>query len=224
MKSQEANFYEKYWQAEQSEAIFQDTPIWGNIEDLKKLNFFFKEAIKGKVLDTGCGLGDWVFNLAESKQVISVTGVDISDTAIKKCNESVKDKQINKKVKFITSSLTELPFKRKTFDNIFSIAVIEHVLDVDNAFAEFNRVMKKRGYLGITTVDFNFLKKIIIGLFFFEKYFDPRSPHIRFFTKETLGTLLKGNGFELKKHCWQGSYFGIMPMAQMVLAQKVKDI
>lgn len=224
MKFQETNFYEKYWRKKSGDAIFQDIPIWGNVEDLNKMTNFFKEGINGRILDAGCGEGDWVFHLAKFDQVVEVLGVDISKTAIKQCIKKRKAKKLHKKSKFITASLDELPFKNETIDNIFSIDVIEHVLDVDGVFAEFNRVLKKGGYVGITTVDFNFLKMIIIGAFFFEKYFDPRSPHVRFFTQKTLGALLDRNGFQVKNHSWQSSYLGLMPMAQMVLARKIRDL
>lgn len=224
MKQQELDFYEKYWKNEQGDAIFQDIPIWGDVEDLNNMTNFFKEAIIGNILDAGCGAGDWVFHLAKFEVVNEVTGIDISNTVIKRCIKSSKEKKLQIKTKFITSSLDDLPFKNKSFDSIFSLDVIEHILDVDSTFSQFNRVLKKGGYLGVSTVDFNLLKMIIIGIFFFEKYFDPRSPHIRFFTKRTLEIVLNKNGFELKKHCWQRSYFGIMPLGQMVLAQKVKDI
>ena len=244
MKLQEEDYYGKYWQLKSdkskkindelvkgierlcsSDPIFEELPVWGTIErELQKRVVFFREGIKGKILDAGCGSGEWVFHLANLNEVDKVVGVDISKTAIKGC---IKRKKIQKnpvKAQFVVGTLTNLPFDKKSFNSIFCLEVAEHVLDVNSMLAEFNRILKKGGYLGISTVDFNLLKMIIIGTFFFEKYFDPRSPHIRFFTKKTLGMLLEKNGFELKKYRWTKSYFGIMPMGQMVLAQKIKDI
>lgn len=244
MKLQEANFYEKYWKGHSNqnkdtgselvkgiarlrskEPLFEELPVWGNMEEeLRKRVNFFSAAIRGKILDAGCGLGDWVFHLAKFDGVDRAVGIDISETVIKKSVKKSRGKKLQNKTKFIAGSLDSLPFKDSSFDSIFSLEVAEHVLDVNSMFAEFNRVLKKGGYLGISTVDFNLLKMIIIGIFFFEKYFDPRSPHIRFFTKKTLEKMLDKNGFKVIDYKWIRSYFGIMPMGQMVLAQKNKDI
>lgn len=224
MKLQEKDYYEKYWREESGDASFQDIPVWENMEDLKDMLLFFKEAINGKILDAGCGAGDWVFNLSQLPQVTHVTGVDISRNAVKECLKRAKTKKMSKKVNFVNSPMTKLPFKKNYFDNIFSIAVLEHMLDVDKTFTEFNRVLKRGGHIGVLTVDFNLLKMIIIGTFFFEKYFDPRSPHIRFFTKNTLKRLFEEHGFKVKKYKWTRSYFGLMPLAQLMLARKIKDV
>ena len=100
------------------------------------------------------------------------------------------------------------------------IEVIEHLVDIEGTLKELFRVMKPGGILLITTTDFNLLKQVIIAMFFFEKYFYPTNPHIRFFKKSTLADILSKNGFSIIKYAWNGDYLKIMPKGQMILAQK----
>lgn len=223
IKNPEAEYYEKFWKEDLGkENIFHGLPDWR--ENLKKRVEFYRKAINGRVLDAGCGQGDFALHIAAMANVQQVDGIDLSQIAIKKCIKRAKENRLANKAKFKIGSITSLPFKDKTFDSIFAFEIVEHIVDTEKMFKEFNRVLKKGGYLGITTVDFNLLKMIIISLFYFETYFDPATPHIRFFTKNTLRKILEKNGFRLVQYRWDGSYFGIMPKGQAIIAQKYKDL
>lgn len=220
---QETDYYERFWEKEmQRENIFYGVPDWR--KNLKKRMKFYEKMIKGNILDVGCGEGDFSLHIAQIAGAKQIDGIDLSQTAINKCIKRAKENNISKKIKFKTGSITDLPFKDNVFDSIFAFEIVEHIVDTEKMFSELNRVLKKGGYLGITTVDFNLLKRIIISLFYFETYFDPTTPHIRFFTKNTLRKMLEKNGFKLIQYKWDGSYFYIMPMGQAVIAQKYKDI
>lgn len=220
---QETDYYERFWKKEmQGENIFHGAPDWR--KNLEKRTKFYEKMIKGNILDVGCGEGDFSLHIAQIADVKQVNGIDLSKTSINKCIKRVKENNISKKIKFKTGSITDLSFKDNVFDSIFAFEIVEHIVDTEKMFSELNRVLKKGGHLGITTVDFNLLKEIIISLFYFETYFDPTTPHIRFFTKNTLRKMLEKNGFKLIQYQWDGSYFGIMPMGQAVIAQKYKDI
>lgn len=222
-KHQESEYYERFWKREMKGGnIFHGLPDWR--ENLKKRTNFYEKMIKGKILDAGCGEGDFSLHIAKMANVRQVDGIDLSQTAIKKCVKRAKENNLSNKVKFKTGSIINLPFKNKGFDSIFAFEIVEHIVDTEKMFKEFNRVLKIGGYLGITTVDFNLLKRIVISLFYFETYFDPVTPHIRFFTKNTLKKMLEKNGFKIIQYQWDGSYFGIMPKGQAVIAQKYRDI
>lgn len=220
MKNSDREYYKKYWKRDLRDAIHNDLPVWDDTV-LNDVTSFSKEVINGNILDAGCGEGDFIFHIVKFSKVKKIIGLDLSEKVIEVCAKKAKELNLNKKTEFVIGSLESLPFKNNYFDSVFSLAVVEHILDVDKVFAEFSRVLKKGGYLVILTLDFNLLKKIAISVFIFDKYFDPRSPHIRFFTKKTLEKILIDNGFKIKNYEWRKSYFNIMPMDQLVLAQKV---
>lgn len=223
IKDQTAEYYERFWKKDLGEEnIFHGLPDWR--ENLKKRVDFYGKIIKGRILDAGCGQGDFTLHLAKMKNVRQANGIDLSQTAIEESIRRAKKDKLSDKAQFKAGSVTDIPFKNNVFDSIFAFEIVEHVVDTEQMFKEFNRVLKNGGYLGITTVDFNLLKRIVISLLYFEAYFDPTTPHIRFFTKKTLRKILEKNGFKIVKYKWDGSYFGIMPMGQAIIAQKFKDL
>lgn len=221
-KDMDGEYYERFWKKELTGGnIFQGLPDWRN--SLKKRVDFYEKMLKGKVLDAGCGEGDFSLHIAKLANVSRIESIDLSQTAITTCLVRAKERDVLNKVNFQVGSVSDLPFRKGTFDSIFAFEIVEHILDIEKMFQEFNRVLKKGGHLGITTSDFNLLKMVIISLFYFETYFDPISPHIRFFTKNTLIKMLEKNGFKLLEHQWDGNYLGLMPMGQKIIAQKERD-
>jgi len=208
-------YYERFWKKEVEQSqLFSTLPVWEE-KIFTRLKNEIEPYIQGKVLDVGCGDGTFTSGLKKLNGVKEVLGVDISSTAISKAKAQYAD------IEFKAVSVTELPFPQESFDFITAVEVAEHIFDVEQMFKEFNRVLRKGGYLLITTTDFNFLKRIIIAVLFWEKYFYPTTPHIRFFTKFGLKDVLQKMGFEIVKYRWNGSYFGIMPKGQIVVARKI---
>ncbi len=214
----EKEYYERYWAKEyvDNKGIMNIPPEW-NEEDLNRILKAIKPFINGNILDVGCGDGFFSSVMADMDTAEVVYGLDISNKAI----DIAKRQHSN--IEFRTGFITKLPYDSNCFDTVTAIEVIEHILDIQKMFEELNRVLKNNGILIITTTDFNLLKKLIIS-FFFDKYFYPTNPHIRFFTKRTLRELLIRYGFEIIKYVWNGSYFGTMPKGQIVVAKKIKNI
>jgi len=79
-----------------------------------------------------------------------------------------------------------MPFKSNTFDFIIVLDVMEHVYDTELVFAELSRVLKPRGRMLITVPFYGLIKNIIISLIAFDFVYNPRSPHIRFYSKKNL--------------------------------------
>ena len=95
-----------------------------------------------KVLDFGCGSGDFSLLLSEySKEVISV---DIAKEII----DIAKSKQNRPNIHF--SILDEAKLEEETFELILSITVLQHIID-DKAFENtlnlFNNLLSKNGIL-----------------------------------------------------------------------------
>ena len=96
-----------------------------------------------------------------------------------------------------------LPLPDNAFDLVLCTDTIEHVRDVQLLLSEIRRVLRPGGRLAISTPWHG--RPLAIGVLLggFERYFDPRSPHLRFFTKKSLAELLDDLGFgvgRLERH------------------------
>ncbi|MHC5831500.1 MAG: class I SAM-dependent methyltransferase, partial [Nostoc sp.] len=78
---------------------------------------------KLKVLEIGCGVGDFAIYLAN--QGANVTAVDFSPIAIAMAKEKSQIQNIN--VQFQVADAQALPFEANTFDLILSCECLEHV-------------------------------------------------------------------------------------------------
>lgn len=104
-----------------------------------------------KVLDAGCGTGATLARLkAEGYQCF---GLDFSATAISFCRERGLGH-------LLRGSVSELPFKKESFDAVVSLDVIYHAAVKDDvaALKEFRRVLKKDGILILNLPAFEFLR------------------------------------------------------------------
>ena len=212
------DYYERYWKRELEEGgVASHPPIW-NVSQLKYLISIIQPFCQGDVLDVGCGEGTFTSQLAKLNKVRKVIGIDISSEAVSSARHKLPE------IDFEAMSTEQLMFSNETFDIITVVEVVEHVLDIKKMFKEFNRVLRLNGKLFITTTNFNLLKKAMIAIFFWDKYFYPTNPHIRFFTKSTLKDILIRTGFKIILHKWNKSYFGIMPKGQIVVAEKIRRL
>lgn len=210
----EGGYYERYWGRLFDENNLFARPPEHNVRERDRIISILKPYVSGRVLDAGCGDGFITNAISKLPSVTEVRGVDISKKAI------LVAKSKYPHIIFEAGQATDLPFESNYFDIITAIELIEHVYDTELMFKEFSRVLKKGGHLIITTTDFNLLKKVVIALFFWDRYFHPTNPHIRFYTKKSLEKMLVRFGFERVAYRWNGNYFGVMPKGQIMVARK----
>ena len=208
-------FYNRYWRNKHIKANhFDRCPENWTEENFKFHLDFFKPFIKGMILDFGCGKGD--FTHMASKYCNSAYGIDCSEIAIDKAKTDYSEIDFQ-----IVEENSRFPYDNEVFDTILMIDVLEHILDTETLLEEVNRVLKPEGYLLITTSQLTRLKLFGIALKAFDKYFYPTSPHIRYFTRNTLASLLRQKGFEVSRYKKNRTYFGFIPQGQMVVASKI---
>lgn len=212
-------YYEKYWQNDcDSSGHANHTPQWPQNE----LRMFFnsiKRFIGRNILDIGAGEGIFIEYLKkQSKNIDKLSALEISSKAVEKGQER------NPEASYYQGSADDVyPFDDEEFDTLFMTDVIEHLVDIDQAIAESRRVLKPGGNMIIITPIFNWPKKVIIASFFWEKFFYPNNPHIRFFTKKSIDTLMKKNGFERVYYRWGLTWLGIMPQNAYFVYKKISD-
>lgn len=106
---------------------------------------------KLKVLEIGCGVGDFAIYLAN--QGANVTAVDFSPIAIAMAIDKSQIQNIN--VQFQVADAQALPFEANTFDLILSCECLEHVPEPQLALTEMMRVLKPLGKLILTTENYS---------------------------------------------------------------------
>jgi len=109
-------------------------------------------AHKLKILEAGCGLGQWVNFF--SKYGHDTYGIDISRIAL----EKGKRKYTN--LRLVQGDFKKMPFNNNYFDLIISFGAIEHDIDgPKETLREFLRIMKKNGILYCTVPCLNYFRR-----------------------------------------------------------------
>jgi SAM-dependent methyltransferase len=97
-----------------------------------------------RILDVGCGEG-----LAEVEigrlhiSQLRLFGVDLVPSKVAAARQEALSH--NQRVGFAAANASQLPFKDGAFDSIYSVAVLQHIDQVDTAVAEFARVTAGKG-------------------------------------------------------------------------------
>jgi len=178
-----------------------------------------KEAIKEviindniNILDVACGTGDMIemwLKTSKAKKV-NICGLDPSKEMLKISKKKFPN------IKFYNSYATDIPCEDDSIDVISISFGIRNVIDIQKAFSEFNRVLKKNGTLLILEfVKENNSKKLRKVVDFYtnqlmpkvggmitnnQKAYEYLSKSIEnFSTADELCELLKKDNFEVKK-------------------------
>ena len=143
-----------------------------------------------RVLDVGCGEG--FFCEALAARGVAVAGTDVSRVAIERARARVPA------VEFATCAEGSLPFAAASFHAAWLGEVLEHVRDGISLLEEVARVVGPGGRLLASTPDHPWWLRLRLGADrrAFERHFEPRADHLRFFTRRTLAALLDAGGFE----------------------------
>jgi ubiquinone/menaquinone biosynthesis C-methylase UbiE len=92
----------------------------------------------GRVLDFGCGDGEFIGGL--SSKTLKLYGLDVDREKVKRARERYPF------VKFSNiKTAGKLPYKNNFFDAVFMFHVLEHVDSEEEAIGEIYRILKKNG-------------------------------------------------------------------------------
>ena len=93
------------------------------------------------VLEAGCGIATDGINFARAGA--RYVGLDLSSTALELAEKRFAME--GQAGRFVSGSVTDLPFADGSFDLVYSCGVIHHVPDTSAAVAEFHRVLRPGG-------------------------------------------------------------------------------
>ncbi len=143
-----------------------------------------------RVLDVGCGEG--AFSAALAAAGARPVGIEVAEEPLRRARRLHPELALE-----LVGA--ELPFPAASFDVAWAGEVLEHVADGSGLLDELRRVLRPRGRLLVTTPDHP--RRLVLGLALrraaFERHFDPRADHLRFFTARTLTLLLEDGGFSV---------------------------
>jgi ubiquinone/menaquinone biosynthesis C-methylase UbiE len=166
------------------------------------------------ILDFGCGVGGWTGLLSGMFCEATVSGVDISTSAIEKAQARYPE------VKFSVFDGTITTHNDGAFDLIFSFHVLEHVENIDESIAEISRLLKKGGYACIIFPcgNKNSLQDLLMrrmkggvlptGDGRFVHFFEVPDGHLRRMTSAETISIFENNGLTLVEEFYAAQVFG----------------
>ena len=140
--------------------------------DIIDSKYITKESI---VLDLGCGSGRWSKYLSEKVKFIEA--VDPSD-AVLAANHLLKD---NKNIRVTKASIDNLPFENQSFDFAFSLGVLHHIPDTQDALNKLVKKVKLNGsvliYLYYKLDNRGFFYNLIFKISSIPRFFISKTPN-----------------------------------------------
>ena len=136
-------FWTSKWSGQTFDA-FENRRYIEASDEFKAIAHSLRTLVPGsRILDGGCGMGQWTMYLKE--QGYHPTGLDISSSTIKRLQERFLDHD------WVTGDINNLPYPNETFDAYLSWGTFEHFEAGLNApIKEAKRVLKENGLLFIS--------------------------------------------------------------------------
>ena len=184
---------------------------WEKEIDLKFLEMLEHDS-DARVIDLGCGKGDFTLKVKDRMNCKEIYGVDILEDALTEAR--------NKGIKAEKMDLNEgIKFSDSNFHVVVSNQVLEHLFFPSNFIQEVYRILEENGYAVISTENLSSWDNIISLLFGYTPFsmeFDqiktgnPFSPHdkekrgeypshVRIFSFNGLIDLFRFHGFKIEK-------------------------
>jgi ubiquinone/menaquinone biosynthesis C-methylase UbiE len=176
------------------DAIWEAVPAAATPEHFEQRRAFLLAHVAAgtTVLDLGSGAGEFSAQLAAAGA--TPIAVDVAAEALRRAGERVPGLDAR-----LWRADEPLPVQDASVDVVWAGEVIEHVVDVAPWLSEVRRVLRPGGTLLLTTPDHGpgTLLALALSPRRFAAHFEPRSDHVRFYSRRTLGELLDDLGFDV---------------------------
>jgi len=135
----------------------------------------------GSLLDVGCGFGEVLWGIPLQWRLY---GIDYSHHNVEAARAILKERATIEQ-----GSIHEIPFENSSMDVCCCLEVLEHIKDDESGIKEINRVLKSGAILILS----------VPHTYYWPQY-KSRIGHYRHYTRESLESLLKNNGFTIFAH------------------------
>jgi len=161
--------------------------IYGNVINILRARSVEKHGLKSKILDVGCGPGDFLKEMAGRNW--DVFGLEVGDNLVK-----ISEEKIGKGRVFKGYQIPNL--KSRRFNTITLWHVLEHIRNAGDTLSEINSALSNKGILIIEVPNSQSL-----NLKLFKDYWTLLLPpqHLHFWSLESLTKMLSKYGFKIKK-------------------------
>ena len=149
------------------------------------LNILAQYGVSGRLLDLGCGAGDFLVVARESGY--KVVGQDISPFFVEYCRTELG-------LEVFEKTIDQLPLPAGSLDLVTAFDVIEHHPDPTKMLQDIHHYLKPGGYMLVTTHDIGNLLARRYGVRWRQI---AAIGHLTYFTKATLAALFERNGFRV---------------------------
>ena len=130
-------------------------------QEITRLFKFLPKNLRGKtVLDAGCGSG--IFSQALLKRGAErVICLDISEAMLNLARRRKRKFKLEG-LHIVRDDLTRTKFKSKSFDIILAIFSLPYIIDLENIFKEFRRILKDKGLVFIASNYFRIKRESLL--------------------------------------------------------------
>ena len=145
-----------------------------------------------RVLDLGCGRGMQTQIIA--KDCRTAVGVDTGSEQIEHANTFLKYSSVAPKVRFLCNTIQNAGLLSSSFEKVFSVCVLEHIVDLPEVLNVLHRLLIDGGGLHVTVDSLASIHDPVL----LEQH---RRAHavVQYFTPETLSRQLNLAGFRIRE-------------------------
>ncbi len=182
--------------SEYHERLWQGVPEGVEPSDFDLRRRFLLDHVRqgARVLDVGCGEGRFAVELLGAGA--RVVGIDVAEEPLRRARERHPELDLR-----LVAGEGPWELDDAGFDVVWAGEVIEHVTDTAAWLSEVRRVLRSGGSLLLSTPAHGplTLARLALSRRAFAGHFDPRSDHVRFYSRHTLARLIGDFGFEQVK-------------------------